>query len=345
MKKISILVLFTLQFLLTGEVLACTRVVYQGPGGLIITARSMDWASEIPANLWVFPRGMEKEGRVGPNSVTWTSLYGSVVASSFDMSTADGMNEKGLVANLLWLSESEYPPYDGSQKGLIIAAWAQYVLDNFASVTQAVEALGKEEFVIVSGPMPGLGRNATVHLSISDTDGDNAIFEYIGGKLFIYHDRSFNVMTNSPVFNEQLAINKYWQAIGGTVMLPGTNRAADRFVRASFFINAIPQTEDARIATASVFSVIRNCSVPYGISTENQPNISSTRWRSVTDQKNLLYYFETVLTPSTFWVDLNCFDLSKGASVRKLALSEGQTYHGETSAHFEETVPFIFEGL
>ncbi|HOO69794.1 MAG TPA: linear amide C-N hydrolase [Bacteroidales bacterium] len=345
MKKISILVLLILQFLFTGEVSACTRVVYQGPAGLIITARSMDWASEIPADIWVFPRGIERDGRVGPHSVTWTSRYGSVVASSFDMSTADGMNEKGLVANLLWLAESEYPPFDGSQKGLTIAAWAQYVLDNFATVAEAVEALRKEEFVVVTGPMPGLGKNATVHLSVSDTDGDNAIFEYIQGKLFIYHDRSYNVMTNSPVFKEQLAINNYWKAIGGTVMLPGTNRAADRFVRASFFINAIPQTEDVRIATASVFSVIRNCSVPYGISTENQPNISSTRWRSVADQKNLLYYFETALSPATFWVDLNCFELSEGNDVKKLSLADGQMHHGEVSANFEKAQPFVFLGL
>jgi choloylglycine hydrolase len=70
-------------------------------------------------------------------------------------------------------------------------------------------------------------------------------------------------------------------------MLPGTNRAADRFVRASYYIDAIPQTADTRTAVASVFSVIRNCSVPYGISSETEPNISSTRWRSVSDQKNL----------------------------------------------------------
>lgn len=54
----------------------------------------------------------------------------------------------------------------------------------------------------------------------------------------------------------------------------------------------------------SVFSVIRNCSVPFGISSETEPNISSTRWRSVSDQHDLVYYFETVLTPNTFWVDL-----------------------------------------
>ncbi|MFA5444652.1 MAG: linear amide C-N hydrolase [Bacteroidales bacterium] len=345
MKKISILVLLALQFLITEEMPACTRVVYQGPGGLIITARSMDWASEIPADLWIFPRGMEREGRVGPASVTWTSRYGSVVASSFDMSTADGMNEKGLVANLLWLAESEYPPFDGSQKGLTIAAWAQYVLDNFATVAEAVQALQQEEFGVVTGPMPGLGKNSTVHMSVSDAVGDNAIFEYINGKLVIHHDRSYNVMTNSPVFEEQLAINAYWQGIGGTVMLPGTNRAADRFVRASYYIRAIPQTEDARMATAATFSVIRNCSVPYGISTKNQPNISSTRWRAVADQKNLLYYFETALSPATFWVDLKNFDLSEGNDVKKLALADGQIYHGDASNYFKKAEPFVFLGL
>lgn len=85
-------------------------------------------------------------------------------------------------------------------------------------------------------------------------------------------------MTNSPIFEKQLAINEYWQQIGGTVMLPGTNRAADRFVRASFYLNAIPQTSDTKLAVASVFSVIRNASVPFGISSEAEPNISSTRW-------------------------------------------------------------------
>ncbi|MDD4481461.1 MAG: linear amide C-N hydrolase [Bacteroidales bacterium] len=344
MKKMITLFLL-MQILATAESNACTRVVYQGPGGLIITARSMDWASEIPANLWVFPRGMQREGRVGPNSVNWISRYGSIVASSFDMSTADGMNEKGLVANLLWLAESGYPPYDGSQKGLTVAAWAQYVLDNFATVAEAVEALSKEEFVVVSGPMPGLGREATVHMSLSDAEGNNAILEYIHGKLVVHHDRTYLVMTNSPVYEQQLAINKYWQGIGGNVMLPGTSRAADRFVRASYYIQALPQIEDPVEATAAVLSVIRNCSVPYGIPTKGQPNISTTRWRSVADQKHLIYYFETLLSPNTIRADLNLFDLSEGAPVRKLDLAEGQVYKGETSSCFLNAVPFVFQGL
>lgn len=67
-----------------------------------------------------------------------------------------------------------------------------------------------------------------LHLSISDATGDNAIFEYINGELKIHHDRSYQVMTNSPVFDQQLALNDYWKNIGGLTFLPGTNRAADR---------------------------------------------------------------------------------------------------------------------
>lgn len=58
-------------------------------------------------------------------------------------------------------------------------------------------------------------------------------------------------------------------------MLPGTNKSADRFARAMFYINSIPKSKDPVVAMASVFSVIRNASVPYGISTPGQPNISS----------------------------------------------------------------------
>ncbi len=39
-------------------------------------------------------------------------------------------------------------------------------------------------------------------------------------------------------------------------------------MRAAFYTEAIPKTDNTRVAIASVFGVIRNCSVPYsGIST------------------------------------------------------------------------------
>lgn len=334
-------------FIFASDADACTRVVYKGPEQTVLTGRTMDFAIDIPANLWIFPRGMERQGQVGPNSLTWVSRYGSIAASSWDIATPDGMNEKGLVANMLWLVQSEYPAFDkeGDETGLTIAAWAQYVLDNFATVQEAVEALQKEEFVVVTDFIPGTDKFTTVHLSISDALGDSAIFEYVEGALVIHHDSSYQVMTNDPLFEEQLAISSYWRNIPGTTFLPGSNRPSDRFVRASYYIHAIPQTSDPHLSVASVFSVVRNVSVPYGISTEGQPHISSTRWRVVADQKRLVYYFENVLTPNVLWVDLGQVNLSAGQPVRKLPLDAGQVYAGNALEHFIETEPFEFQGL
>lgn len=327
---------------------ACTRVVYLGSNGDVITARSMDWAEDVMTDLWIFPRGMHRNGEAGPHSFEWTSKYGSVIASGYDVSTTDGMNEKGLVANALWLVESAYPKYEGDKPGMAISVWAQYVLDNFATVDEAVKALESDPFVVVTANVPGQDRLATLHFAISDATGDSAIVEYLNGKQVIHHGREFQAMTNSPVYDEQLALNSYWKQIGGTVMLPGTNRSADRFARASFYINAIPKSEDPAIAVASVFSVIRNASVPYGISTPDQPNLSSTRWRTVSDQKRLRYFFESALTPNTFWVDFKDVDFSaETGKVMKLNLGKNQrnVFSGNAAKEFKAAEPFHFLGL
>ncbi len=133
------------------------------------------------------------------------------------------MNEKGLVANVLYLVESDYGKPDGEKPTLSIAAWGQYVLDNYATVDEAVEGLRKEPFVIIAPMLPNKVP-AHGHLALSDPTGDSAIFEYLGGRLVIHHSRKYQVMTNSPAFDQQLALNVYWDQIGGLVMLPGTNR-------------------------------------------------------------------------------------------------------------------------
>ncbi len=284
-------------------VTACTRSLYVGEDGTAITGRNMDWEEDMGSNLWIFPAGMKRDGASGPKSITWTSKYGSVVVSGYEVGTADGMNEKGLVANLLYLAESDYGKPDPARPFLSIAAWVQFVLDNYATVTEAVDALRAEPFNMLAPTLPN-GSAAALHLSISDSTGDSAIFEYVGGKLVIHHNKQYTVMTNSPVYEQQLALDAYWKDIGGLTFLPGTSRAADRFVRTSFFLNAIPRKLDKNFiagvpqqsypyqAVAGVLSVQRAVSVPLGITTPDQPNISSTIWRTVADQKSLTYYFE-----------------------------------------------------
>jgi choloylglycine hydrolase len=39
-------------------------------------------SEDIRTNLWSFPRGMSRDGGVGPKSISWTSKYGSVIATA-----------------------------------------------------------------------------------------------------------------------------------------------------------------------------------------------------------------------------------------------------------------------
>ena len=94
----------------------------------------------MDTNLWVYPRGLERNSNTKA-PFTWKSKYGSVVTTIYEGAAADGLNEKGLVANLLYLAESKYPPASADDKRPTLpnSAWVQYVLDNYATTAEAVE--------------------------------------------------------------------------------------------------------------------------------------------------------------------------------------------------------------
>lgn len=326
---------------------ACTRAVYLGPEDRVLTGRSMDWKLPMVSNLWVLPRGMERDGAAGARSVTWTSRYGSLAMSGYDIATADGMNEAGLNVNLLWEVEATYPEDDGVTPRISLSVFPQYLLDRYATVAEAVSDLRENPVLVQGGEVPvgPPGRAATVHVSMSDATGDSAIIEFVDGEMVVWHDRSYQIMTNEPTYDRQLAIREYWEGVNPREFLPGTVRATDRFVRASFYINAVEQTSDPRRAAAAVFSVIRQTSVPWGISIADQPNLSTTRWRIVADQQERRYYVESIISPSVFWVDLANLDLSDGAEVMKLDLGVDieRVLSGEVSASFVPSELFTFQ--
>lgn len=318
---------------------ACTRANYVGNDNTVVTGRTMDWAEDIRTNLWIFPRGLERAGESGPQALKWTSKYGSVIGTAYDVGTVDGMNEKGLVANVLYLAESDYGSPTANRPTLSIGAWAQYVLDSFGTVTEAVDALKGDTIQIIAPKLPN-GEPAVGHLALSDPSGDSAIFEYVKGKLVIHHGKEYQVMTNSPPYNQQLTLNAYWKQIGGTAMLPGTSRASDRFVRASFYLLNLPLTLKMQDAVAGVSSVMSNASVPFGVSVPGQPNIATTIWKSVSNLKDRVYYFSSTLSPYAFWVPLADVDFNGG--VKKLTLTGGEIYSGDAASKFQPAEPFKF---
>ena len=42
---------------LSSSALACTRTLYVGTDGTVITGRNMDWKEDMGSNVWVFPAG------------------------------------------------------------------------------------------------------------------------------------------------------------------------------------------------------------------------------------------------------------------------------------------------
>ena len=103
---------------------ACTRATFTGDDGIVVTGRSLDWSEDMSSNLWVFPRGIKRDGAAGAKSLTWTAKYGSLVTSVYEAGTADGINEKGLVASLLYLAESNYGKPDGTKPIMSTSIWA-----------------------------------------------------------------------------------------------------------------------------------------------------------------------------------------------------------------------------
>lgn len=329
--------------LITTNVYACSRFTYTAKDGSVVTGRSMDWVEDIKTDLWAFPAGMARNGSAGDNSITWTSKYGSIVASGYNIGAADGVNTQGLDVNLLYLSSSDYGSPRADQKNLSILNWAQYVLDNYASVDEAVKDLSQDKIHLVAPKLPN-GEAAVLHLAITDPTGDNAVLEYIAGKLVIHHGVQYKVMTNEPAYDKQLALNGYWQNIKGA-FLPGTDSPEDRFVRASYFLNTALQTADMQKSIATVFSIIRNVSVPMGIATPGRPNVAATLWRTVADLKHKTYYFDASDRPNVFWVDMTKLDLKSGAKVKKLPLANNEIYAGEVSRSFVGSKPFVTPDL
>lgn len=329
---------------------ACSRVTWLGPDGMVITGRSMDWPYSFHSHLYAVPTGSTQDGAGGVNSLTWTRKYGAIeVAGTTDPSgpidgVFDGMNTTGLVANLLYLGESDFGPAPTDNRPrLSFAGWVDYVLTSFSTVNEVVDAFTNPSIYVVPINFgPGAAAHPTVHLSVNDASGDSAIIEYLDGKPVIHHGRQYQVMTNSPTYDEQLKLNAAWDDKDKNKDLPGSIQSQDRFVRASYYLSKLPQATDERQAVAGVFSVMRNVSVPWGVGDPEHPNLSPTYWRSVADSTNKVYYFESALSPDIVWVNLDNINLGPGSGVRAVAVEGNYSIIGNIDKELTPAAPIAF---
>ena len=311
----------------------------------------MDWPYGFNTHFHVIPRGERLDGAGGVNSLTWTSRYGAVVLSGSTSpggaidGVFDGMNERGLVANLLYLAENDFGITTADQRRprLSFAAWTLYLLSQYGTVAELVKAVAADRIQIVPVPFgPGGKAKATVHMAVSDASGDSAVIEYLKGKPVIHHGRQYQVMTNSPVYSEQLKLNGYWITRDRSRELPGSIQSPDRFVRASYYVQQLPPTADPRQALAGVMSVMRNISVPWGTPDPQHPNISPTWWRSLLDQSNQVYYFDSALSAQMVWVNLKQLDLRPGSGIRAVKVEGNDNLQGNVTSRLSRAAGIQF---
>lgn len=301
---------------------ACTRVLWNDNGFAVMVGRTMDWPESTEPILTVFPRGMERDGgKAGPNVVVadnparWTSKYGTIVTTTYGIGAADGMNEKGLAAHLLYLNATDFGAREPSKPGLQAGLWAQYMLDNAATVEEALALFEGIQVVMVEAN----GHKANVHLAMEDATGDSAIIEFIGGKPVIHHGREFTVMTNDPTYDQQLELLKAqdFSKPASDMPLPGNVNPVDRFQRASYYRALLPVPKNEREAAAGILAIARNVSVPFGAPYKGF-GIYNTEYRSAADLTARRYYFELTTSPNLIWVDLTAMNLEAGQPVRTL---------------------------
>ncbi|MFE7096440.1 linear amide C-N hydrolase [Streptomyces erythrochromogenes] len=324
----------------------CTRILWNTSGHAVLAGRTMDWPESTEPVLTVFPRGVERDGGrlvgtdvVGENPLRWTSRFGSIVTTVYGAGTADGLNEAGLAAHMLYLDSTDLGPRDPGRPGLQIGLWIQYLLDAAGTVAEALDLLDTCQLV----PVEMRGFAATVHVALEDASGDSAVVEYLEGRRRVHHDRSYTVMTNEPPYDEQLRLLREQVRIvrelghdepGSEVPLPGNVNAVDRFQRAAYFSALLPEPADDRQAVASILAVTRNASVPFGAPyREGRFRTYNTEYRTVCDLTNRRYFFELATSPSLLWAELDRFDLSPGAPVMTLD-PESPELVGDVSAGF-----------
>mmetsp|Transcript_21971 Transcript_21971/g.48886 ORF Transcript_21971/g.48886 Transcript_21971/m.48886 type:complete len:422 (+) Transcript_21971:41-1306(+) len=330
----------------------CSRV-FQNKYDPKVSGRSMDWGFSFEDYLHINPRGQELDGGVGDSSVTWTSQYGSVTSSaagffmgenpkgasygyvppgaactptSFgDDLTTDGVNEAGLGAHLLylghedgteWVTEPSDEPIDIS-----VARWIRYVLDNFATVDEAVTAMSglktrQEAVCRVDGDTEDElnGFVFGLHMAIEDATGDSAVVEHVGGVWQFYHNKdglNTEVMTNDPTFDKHKEFLSQYEHWGGDKPLddkhlPGGTNSPARFLRLEYLLHYTPEPKNSIEAIANVRSMINNSNVPFGAPYKD--GVYPTWWTSFIDTQDKVYYFDWLYTPNMIWIRLEDID-------------------------------------
>lgn len=315
---------------------ACSRILHQGSTAVFV-GRNMDWFRNAKLKMAVFPRGIKQQGGDDAKALKWVSRYGSMVFVVFDddipESTSDGINEKGFTVEVNALSETDYG-HSSAKATISQLKWAQFYLDSFANVKEAVAFAKKDTLQIQPFFFESLNRTLGIHLSLADTSGDSAIIEYLDGQVHIYHDKRYKVLTNDPNYYQQLDNLSMYSDFGGEKSLPGSFSSSDRFVRGAFYEKQLPNSNVLKEEIYSLLSVMENVSQVERSTTPDKPYASRTIWRNVADLTHKTYYFQSREQRQLISFSLDAFNLNKNAPILEYYPENHPDHTGNVSSFF-----------
>ena len=290
MKKIITVLAF---IALVCSAFACTTFCIN-KDGQIIFGRNYDWVSGagiVNTNL----RGLFKTSmHTGDGkTISWVSKYGSITFNQYGKEfPTGGMNETGLVVELMWLDGTRYPKKD-QRPSVGVLQWIQYQLDNCESVEQVI----KTDAVLRIN-----GDGTPLHYLVADAHGNTATVEFLNGKMVVHTGSTlpFPVLTNDT-YTESLEAENHFLRHSNEAALSSNSR--DRFVKACTLLQQVDAHTLNTPLIDFAFSILDK--VAQG---------SFTKWSIVYDITHKEIHFKTESNSDVKIIRFNGFDFSCSSS-------------------------------
>jgi choloylglycine hydrolase len=312
MKKIAAFA-FLILFTATHVANACTTF-FLTKNGQMVFGRNYDWVTAT-GMVNTNQRGLVKISLPldNGNTIRWTSKYGSITFNQYGKEFPNGgMNETGLVVELMWLSDSRFPPPD-KRPAVSVLQWIQYQLDNCSTVDEVIATDEKIRIANIGTPQ---------HYLIADSRGKVATVEFLNGKMVVH--------TGDKLPYPVLANSTYEESVrAAKTAFTGNNRASaafndnslDRFASACSMIQQYRTTEIKKPLVDYSFEILNKVS---------QRNF--TKWSIVYDITNKKVFFKTDGYQQLKTFAFNTFDFSCNA--KALSYNMNQSGGGEISKQF-----------
>jgi len=292
--------------LAANNLFSCTTFCFSDKGQIVF-GRNYDW--DIGNGmLMINKHGMSKTAMLQDDekSAKWISKYGSLTFNQYGREfPTGGMNEKGLVVELMMLNDSEYPAHD--RRPIVgCLEWIQYQLDNSASIADVIQ---KSQTIRISS-------RVKLHFLVCERSGACITVEFLNGRFTPHYGSSLPVaVLTNDTYDRSLAYLRTLDGFGGTSPTPSGIGSLERFGRAATLLKNYQSSSNKDIVSYS-FDVLANVA-----------QADYTKWSIVYEPLNLRVHFRTSANTQIKQVDLSKFDFSCATPVKVLNINSTQLGH------------------